>query len=261
VIVTGAASGAGKATARRFAAEGADVVIADIDGVTAESVAKLFDGPTRVLAVETDVSDEDSVRALASRVRAELGRVDVLVNNAAALNLLSRDVELHELEVEVWDRTMEVILRGAMLCTKHAIPFMLEQGSGAIVNIASTGGLQGGPAMSAYGAAKAGVISLTRSVATMYGRRNIRCNTVSPDLIYNPETAHRMVPTQLETSDFERVLPDPATGDDIAALVTFLASDDARAITGANYLIDCGKLAHKPSYSVGRALGDGVELR
>jgi NAD(P)-dependent dehydrogenase (short-subunit alcohol dehydrogenase family) len=247
--------------ARRFAAEGADVVIADIDGAGAESVVELIDGPTRVLGVQTDVADENSVRALASRVREELGRVDVLVNNAAALSLLSRDVELHKLDVEVWDRTVEVILRGTMLCTKHAIPFMLEQGSGAIVNIASTGGLLAGTTMSAYGAAKAGVMNLTRSVATMYGRRNIRCNTVSPDLIYNPETAGRMASGQLQTSDFERVLPDPATGDDIASLVTFLASDDARAITGANYVIDCGKLAHKPSYSVGRALGDGSERR
>jgi NAD(P)-dependent dehydrogenase (short-subunit alcohol dehydrogenase family) len=257
VLVTGAGSGAGAAMARRFAAEGADVVIADIDAAAGDAVAKEIDAPGRVLAVRTDVTDEDSVRALASEIGSELGRLDVLVNNAAATHLLPRDRELDELDVEVWDETMAVNLRGTMLCTKHSLPFMLAQGSGAIVTIASTGGLQGGSVLSAYGTSKAGLIGFTMFVATMYGRRNIRANTVSPGFIYNPQTADRMVPQQLETSDYERVLPDPASGDDIAAVVAFLASDDARAVTGANYVVDCGKMAHKPSYSVTRALGDG----
>lgn len=258
-IVTGAGSGLGSALARRLAAEGAMVVVADIDVVGAKQLAdELTESRCAALPIEVDVSDEDAVREMVAATVERFGRLDVLFNNAAATSGEAhlRDQNLLDLDVAVWDLAMAVNLRGVMLGCKHAIPAMMAVGGGAIVNTSSTGAHQATSVRAAYGASKAGVESLTRYVATMFGMRNVRCNAVAPGYMANPDTAAREPSGQAAMAGYERLLPRAATPDDVAALCAFLGSDEAAAITGQTYVADSGRLAHKPSYSVERALAE-----
>jgi NAD(P)-dependent dehydrogenase (short-subunit alcohol dehydrogenase family) len=127
---------------------------------------------------------------------------------------------------------------------------MLRSGGGSIVNISSAGAYRGGPVRAAYGTSKAAIVGLTLYVATMYGRQNVRCNAVAPGHMVNPETAARETGDFQAISAFDRLLPDAATPDDVAAVAVFLASDDARAVTGQTYVADGGRLAMKPSYAI-----------
>ncbi|MEO5876915.1 MAG: SDR family oxidoreductase, partial [Streptosporangiaceae bacterium] len=176
-LITGSGSGIGRACALRLAAEGARIVVADLR--PGDTVAEIVDAGGEAVAVTADVSVEaDVVRMVATAVET-YGRLDVLHNNAAALNrsVYGRDLDLLDLDVEVWDRTHAVSLRGAMLGCKHAVPVMTS--GGAIINTASVSGLLGDTDHAAYGSAKAALMSLTRYVATMYGDRGIRCNAVA----------------------------------------------------------------------------------
>ncbi len=170
------------------------------------------------MSVESDVRD-----AVAATVEA-FGRLDVLHSNAAVLSreVYGRDQDLLDMDVDVWDRTMAVNLRGAMLCVKHSVPAMTAGGS--IVFTASVSGLLGDTDHAAYGAAKAALMSLTRYVATMYGGRGIRCNAVAPGLVLTEVARAVMGPERLAEKAAERVLPDPCEPEDVAALVAFLAS-------------------------------------
>ena len=191
---------------------------------------------------------------------ATFGGLDALFNNAAALGpeMASGDRDLIGLDVETWDRTMAVNLRGVMLGCKHAVPVLIEQGGGAIVNTASTGAYQGTRIRAAYGASKAGVVSLTRYVAAMYGTHGVRCNAIAPGYMANPATVDREPSDLQDMARYERLLPEPATPDDVAAVAVFLASNDARAVTGQCYVVDAGRLAHKPEDSVRMALRELV---
>jgi NAD(P)-dependent dehydrogenase (short-subunit alcohol dehydrogenase family) len=259
-VVTGAGAGAGRATALRLAAEGAAVVAGDIRGDAAAETAELVLAVGgQALAWAVDVSDEVSVAALMAGVVERFGRLDVLDNNAAILtpDVHGRDVAVADLELEIWDRTFAVNARGTMLCCKHAIGPMRATGGGAIVNIASVSALLGDNVRSAYGSSKAAVVALTRYVATMYGAAGIRCNCVAPGLIMT-ETALRALSTgQLEHMAAERILPWPAEPEDIAAAVAWLASDEARCITGQTVLVDGGTTAHRPGHVV-RTAASGV---
>ncbi|ROO88918.1 NAD(P)-dependent dehydrogenase (short-subunit alcohol dehydrogenase family) [Actinocorallia herbida] len=250
-IVTGGGSGIGKATARRLAAEGAAVVVADLDPRdTADLVVK--DGGA-ASSFALDVSDEAAVRALAESVRAEHGRLDVLHNNAAALgrDVYGRDLDLADLDVAVWDRTHEVSVRGAMLTCKHLVPLMSK--GAAIVNTTSVSALVGDTDHAAYGAAKAALISFTRYVATMYGDRGVRCNAVAPGLVMTDVARRVMTPEMLAEKAAERLLPWAAEPEDIAALVAFLASEEARCVTGQTVVIDCGTTVHRPEHAIRKA--------
>ena len=245
-IVTGASSGLGLATARRMVEEGARVAIADIAHERASTAAsELGDA---AIAVAVDVSDEQSVRRMVGSVVDRWGRIDIVHNNAAALGLdvLGRDGDVVDMEVDVWDRTMAVNLRGAMLVCKHAIPVMLSGGRGAIVNTSSLSGLLGEENHLAYACSKAALLAFTRHVANMHGVHGIRCNAVAPGLMLTDVAVERLSERQLKAFRSERLLDAAARPEDVANLVVFLVSDLAACITGQTYVIDAGTMAKRP---------------
>jgi NAD(P)-dependent dehydrogenase (short-subunit alcohol dehydrogenase family) len=235
-IVTGSASGIGESTAGHQA----DAVATDIAR-----------GGGRALAVSVDVADDEQVEAMVRRTIEAFGRVDVLHNNAAALgdDVLGRDSDVINVPLDVWDRTMAISLRGPMLGCRHVVPHMLEQGAGSIVNTASTAGQRGDLSRVAYGSAKGGILAFTMYVATMYGKRGIRCNAVAPGLILSPIARRNMSPEDLAVSQANQLITHQGVPEDVAALVVFLASDDARFITGQTINADGGVQAHMASYS------------
>ena len=245
-IVTGAASGLGYATARRMIDEGARVAIADIDRTRAATAADSLGDAA--IAVEVDVSVEQSVRALVEAVVGRFGQIDIVHNNAAALGLdvLGRDGDVVDMDVDVWDRTMAVNLRGAMLVCKHAIPVMRAGGRGAIVNTSSLSGLLGEENHLAYACSKAALLAFTRHVANMHGAAGIRCNAVAPGLMLTDVAIERLSERHLKAFRSERLLEEAARPDDVANLVVFLASDLASCITGQTYVIDAGTMAKRP---------------
>ncbi len=252
-IITGAGGGIGRPTARMLADAGARVVVSDIreDAANATRDQIIERGGTAV-AVPADITREPEVRELVAAAKG-FGGVDVLVNNGGGS--LARDQDIISMEVDVWDATMALNARGPMLCCKHAIPEMLGRGGGAIVNISSGAALSGQLGIPAYSAAKAAVIALTRSVATLYGQQGIRCNAITPGLILHERLAEIFPVEQIEI-DAENILtPRPGTPEDIAAAVIFLASAQARFINAQVLPVDGGLLAHTPTYAQTRAMG------
>ncbi|MDZ7791674.1 MAG: SDR family oxidoreductase [Xanthomonadales bacterium] len=249
-IVTGAGSGLGLASAERLARDGFAVTVADIDTRAAETVvASITDAGGEAVAFTADVAVEADVVSMVAATIDTFGRIDALHNNAGAVGLdtLGRDGDIRDLDVDVWDRTLAVNLRGVMLGTKHAVPRMLATGGGAIVNTSSGSGLTGHSTRSAYGASKAGVNMFTQYTATTFGQEGIRCNAVAPGLILTPAARRN-----LTTGDLDMFTRHTLTGflgepEDVAALVSFLVSEEARFITGQVISVDGGALAHSPT--------------
>ena len=251
-IVTGAGGGIGSATAQLLAARGARVVLADINLPSAERVAAAVTGAGgSALPVFLDLSSEDSIMAMVWSALQSFGKIDVLHNNAADLSpeLSNRDCDIEAMEVEVWDRTFAVNLRGTMLCCKYVLPHMVVNGGGSIINTASNLGMQGNLGQAAYAASKAAIIQLTRSIAASHGRRGIRCNAVSPGLVMTP-AARDNLPVQLHRIVAgETLTPYLGVPEDIANAVAFLASDDSRYVTGHNLVVDGGTVSHVPGFA------------
>ncbi|MDP2949309.1 MAG: SDR family oxidoreductase [Chloroflexota bacterium] len=236
-LVTGAASGIGRATALLFAAEGAREAILDWNCEAGGETARLIgERGGEAVALVGDVSKEEDVAAAVRATVDRFGRLDILVNDAA-IEFWGKAADT---KVEDWDRVLAVDLRGVFLCCKHAIPRMLEQGSGAIVNIASVNGLVGIPAHAAYNAAKGGIIALTRQMAVDYGPDNIRVNCICPTTTETP-----MVEAVL-TEDLRRYLIQQhplrrlAQPEDVAYAALYLASDEASCLTGVILPVDGG---------------------
>lgn len=246
-IITGAASGIGRVTALTLAREGAKVVIADIDLEGGRRVAdEIVAGGGEALAVKVDVGSEASVIALLEVVMDTFGALHVLHNNAAITSPAHqrRDGNLLELDVEVWDETMRIDLRGPMLGCKHAIPHMIESGGGSIVNTTSNSALAGDLTLNAYAAAKGGLNTLTLSVATAFGKQGIRCNAVSPAHIESPSLAAVVPAEVVEMLRSQCLTPDLGSPQDVANMVLFLASEEAAFITGQILRVDGGALSH-----------------
>ncbi len=252
-IVTGGGGGIGGATARALAREGASVVVVDIDLAAAERVVSAIEeAGDDAMAFQADLSDEAQVIATIAAAVARYGRLDVLHNNAALTDsdFLTRDTQVTDLALDVWERTLEVNLRSQMLMCKHAVTEMVQGGGGSIINMSSGASLKGDRTRTAYGVSKAGVNALSMYVATSHGKQGIRVNTILPGLIITDAVRAHLDEKML--SGLGRAVLTPSVGqpDDIADVVVFLASNESRYITGQMLSVDGGMSAH-----VG--LGDG----
>lgn len=244
-IVTGAASGIGRATAILFAGEGAKLVLNDLDAPGLEAVA-LRIGKAGARAVTGSVADEGVARRLAQEAISAFGRIDILVNNAG-IHFVK---DITEMTVDEWDRLMNINLKSMFLCCKHVIPHMVKQHRGAIVNLASISSFIGqemeGASTFAYNVTKAGALQLTKSLATRYASDGIRVNCVCPG---NVETNILKRATAIEVAEFWRAASrsEPigrnAQPEEIASAILFLASDESSFVTGSPLIVDGGYLA------------------
>ena len=238
-IVTGAASGIGKATARLFAREGAQVVIADQNADGGQATADLIaQAGGQAISIATDVADTDQIQRMVDGTVTAYGRLDVLISNAASARVRPA-TELTEAE---WDYTLATCLTSVYLGAKYAIPAMAAGGGGSIVNISSANGIFSNPGFSAYSAAKAGVLGLTRNLAIDYGAQNIRVNAICPGIIANEraEVSFAADPFERWAATETQVLGRYGRPEDIASVCLFLASDESSFMTGATLAVDGG---------------------
>jgi NAD(P)-dependent dehydrogenase (short-subunit alcohol dehydrogenase family) len=242
-VLAGGAGGIGTATSVRLAEEGALVVVGDLDGAAAGAVAdRITAGGGRAQAVQVDVSDEASVQALMAAAVDAFGGIDALHVNAADLApaTIFGDTDALTVPLELFDHTIAVDLRGHLLCTRHALPHLLERGGGAIVYTSSAAAFVGEPLRPSYAMAKSGVNALARHVASAWGKQGIRANCVAPGLVLHGEVAARSS-EELRSSAFKRGRSNRmGTPEDIAAMVTMLLSDDASWVNGQVISVDGG---------------------
>jgi NAD(P)-dependent dehydrogenase (short-subunit alcohol dehydrogenase family) len=249
-IVTGSGHGLGAETARVLASQGARLVVVDINEEAAQGVAAEIEAKGgQAIAVRVDLTDEAQIAAMVAKVVARFGRIDVLHNNAAALDMAQRqsDRDVTNVAIEAWDRAMDVNARGAMLCCKHVVPVMLTNGGGSIIHSTSGFGLLGDVTLTAYAASKAALMALARSVAAQYGKQGIRSNAIMIGFVIN-DHAQKSVPEEIKQILLAQHLT-PALGQprQIADVVAFLASDESSFITGATIPVDGGFTSHSPA--------------
>lgn len=251
-VITGGAGGLGSATAERFVNEGATVVVADVAEARAKDIATRIGGGS--IGLHFDCGDPASIEAGIEETIRRFGKIDILFNNAAAT---SKEVNLQDrtaidIPIEIWDLVMSVNVRGVMLGCKYALPHMISNGGGSIINTASDSGLMGDNVRIAYGTSKAAVIGLTKYVASQHGRQGVRCNAILPGPIINDSLAeYPDLVARIKRQALTSRIGIPA---DIAAMAAFLAADESEYITGQAYSVDGGHLAHQPQMADMREL-------
>ena len=238
-IITGAGQGLGRAYARRLAAEGAKVVVAELNADKGQAVA----GEVKGVFVRTDVADEASCEALAAAAVDRLGRIDILVNNAAIFSTLKMR-PFWEIPLAEWDELMGVNVRGVWLASKAVVPQMRKQGSGRIVNISSGVVHMGRPNYLHYVASKGAVMSMTRAMAKELGEFGINVNTITPGPVYTEVPRATVTPQQREAMVAAQSIKRAASTRDLEGTVVFLCSDDAAFITGQTINVDGGMNFH-----------------
>lgn len=240
-IVTGGGSGIGEAIALLFASEGAQLVVVDRAAERANATARQIEAMGRpVMVVTLDVTDSQAIQQMAADVHAHFGQIDILVNNAA----FSLGDDILTIDEATWDLNLNVVLKSVFLCAKAVLPTMIAQRRGAIVNIASVNGMSTF-GEEAYSAGKAGVINLTRNMATKYGQHNVRVNVICPGTIQTPLWQPRL---EQDPQLFEKLADWYPLGrvgqpEDVAQAALYLASDAAAWVTGISLVVDGGLLA------------------
>lgn len=244
-FVSGATSGIGYAAAHRMAAEGATVVVAGHNMAHVDdAVSRLKAEGLEASGVFYDGSDIASVRKAVETVAGQYGRIDVLVNNVGGTDM-KLDGPAATLDLDYFEAAMTINLKGTLEAIRAALPHM---GHGAaIVNVASIGGMTGDFRGTLYGISKAGVINLTRYVATQYGAEGVRCNAVAPGLILTKAATDNLPQAVRDVFASQTPLPYLGEPDDVGATIAFLASDDARYITGQTLVVDGGMTCHNPT--------------
>ena len=246
-LITGASNGIGKATAERFVKEGAKVIIADHNMERAEKFASsLRDNQFHAQAVMFEATDIRHASKAVDKALEFYGAIDCVVNNVGGSDL-SKDLSAGDLDIRYFDEVMHMNLRSMIATVQSALPYMKEKKEGTIINVASIGGLLGDLRGTLYGISKAGVINLTRYIATQYGRYGIRCNGVAPGLVLTPAAIENLTPEQRETFRQYNSLPYSGQPEDIAGIIAFLASEDARYISGQTIIADGGMSCHNPT--------------
>jgi len=249
-IVTGAGQGLGRATALRLAQCGAKVAIAELNPESGEDAASEVRGAGgEAIAVTVDVSDEARVQAMAAEVAERFGGIDILHNNAAYLTpeYRARDRDVCNVDIDAWDRAMAVNARGALLCAKHVIPYMLKRGGGSLIHSSSGFGGQGDITLTAYGMSKAAIALLSKSIAAQYGKQGIRSNTIQIGLVLGENAQHAVQGELRQIILDAHLTPELGTPENVADVVAFLASDEAAFVTGTTIPVDGGFSSHVPT--------------
>lgn len=245
-LVTGAASGIGRAAALAFAQAGAKVIVSDIDEAgglnTVQMIRDLPEGSGEARYVQTDVTKPNSVEALIETVLDTYGQIDFALNNAGIAGIRTNTADYPE---ELWHQVIDVNLNGVWYCMKYEIPQMLKQGHGVIVNLASIAGLIGSPRLSAYAASKHAVVGLTKTAALEYIRKGIRINAICPAYTDTPMVQPMMKENPTFGERLLKAIPAQRLGtpEEIAAAVLYLCSDEAGFITGHTLVLDGGIVA------------------
>lgn len=243
-IITGAASGIGRAMARLFTTEGAAVVLADLtEGRLSQVASELEASGARVKALTVDVSKGEDTDRLVDTATEAFGRVDVLCNNAGVLDNLTPAGETDD---AMWAKVMGVNVDGPFRLARKVLPAMIAQGGGSIVNTASAAGLRGGRGGAAYTASKHALVGLTKSIAWFYGPQNVRCNAIAPGSIQT-KMQTTVVPTATgfqRTQPYIPLIPMPGKAAEIAQVALFLASDDSSYVNGAILPADGGWISY-----------------
>jgi len=242
-VITGAGSGMGLAIAKRFAAEGAKIVAADWNVARLDqAVAAIREADGTVVSATGNIADPLIAEGLIELAVSTYGRIDVLVNNAGVMDYMQGVGELTD---DVWHRVLSINLEGPLFTMRKAVPKMVAQGGGSVINVASTAGIEGGAAGAAYTASKHGLVGLTRNTAWMYAKQGIRCNAICPDgtrtNIAETMPQDRLDPAgAMRAGAYAALIPATLEPEDIAALALFLASDESRFINGAIIPADAG---------------------
>jgi NAD(P)-dependent dehydrogenase (short-subunit alcohol dehydrogenase family) len=246
-LVTGAGSGIGAVTAELFAREGAKVVVADIDRAKASSTVERIreDGGVGEPFV-ADVSDETQVADLVEFAVKTFGGLDVLQNYASNRSVVAEDAFVADADPAVWSRQLSVDLMGCVLTTKHALPHMIRAGAGSITNATSLAAWLSLESRPAYATAKAGVIGLSKTLATEYGKQGVRCNVIAPGHIVSPATEKMYSARQTEVMLDHVSAPRLGRPDDVALAALFLASPESAFVNGHVLVVDGGMSAYAP---------------
>ena len=245
-IITGGGHGIGKAYAARLAGEGANVVIAELDGAAGAAVAlELTAQGCTVIAVQTDVANETSVNHMAAKAMEKFGRIDVLVNNAAifATVPMSRS-PFDQITVDEWDRMMGVNVKGTWLACRAVVPHMRAQGYGKIINVSSGTALKGSPSRIHYVTSKAGILGFTKTLANEVGKDGICVNCVAPGSTLSEENPDEDILKMRAQAANSRALKRVQTPEDLTGAVLFFASADSDFITGQTLVVDGGSCMH-----------------
>ena len=239
-IITGGGLGIGKSYCHGFADAGAHVVVADVDEEAANRVAQDVNG----LAVQVDVSDEASAKAMAKTARERYGQIDILVNNAGLFTAILPMKPWTEISVEEWDRVMAVNVRGYMLCARAVFPYMKERGWGRIINIGSNTSLSGVPGFLHYVTSKGAIMAFTRALAREMGETGITVNTITPGLVSTEGVQKHYSEEMLESRVIARSIKRQQMPQDLVGAVMFLSSEGAGFITGQILNVDGGQIMH-----------------